>query len=64
MELTSAVTYGHHLRPVVPQSSSVPIASPPSANQSRPQGASVAKIPSTVKTTIKAANQVHPYARN
>lgn len=65
MELTSAVTYGLHLRPMAPQPSTMPMASPPTGNnQSRPQGSSLGKIPSTVKTTIKAANQVHPYTRN
>jgi mediator of RNA polymerase II transcription subunit 8 len=69
MELMSAISYGHNLRPMT--ATSMPMPSPTSNSMSRPGGPSnlppggvPAKAISAIKTNIKAATQVHPYQRN
>ncbi len=60
MELMSAVSYGHNLRPMT----SMPMPSPTPSNQARGSPQVQAKAVSSIKTNIKAATQVHPYQRN
>jgi mediator of RNA polymerase II transcription subunit 8 len=61
MELMSAVSYGHNLRPMTYP---MPMPSPTPSNQARGSPQVQAKAVSSIKTNIKAATQVHPYQRN
>jgi len=69
MLLLSAVRYGKMLRPQLPAAATGPPPGqmPPGQGRGGPPGGQqqpAPKAPSTIKTNIKAATQVHPYHRN